>query len=197
MGRILGLVWYTVMIHCDDTLWWYTVMMHYYDTLLWYTVTIHYVTHCDDTVMIHCDDALWWCTVATNEDTFQKDARTIFTLCMLLSACWNKPAEAMLPLGVPLLPVVIMVVDIVILHPSPSCVNTTFLSSTVQTALGHTLSSGMVVSLFLALNLVVVIPLVISECFLNPLHNVVVLNVLYYFPTWCTSLPLLVFHVRL
>jgi hypothetical protein len=124
---------------------------------------------------------------ATNEDTstfifFQKDGCTICTCCLLLSACWNKPAEAMLPLDVPL-PVVIVEVDIVILHPRPSCVNSTFLSSTIQTAVGHTLSSGMVVSLFLALNLVVVIPFTISQCFLNPSHNVVVLNVLYYFPT--------------
>jgi hypothetical protein len=59
MGRILGLVWYTVMIHCDDTLWWYTVMMHYYDTLLWYTVTIHYA----DTLWWYCDDTLWWYAV--------------------------------------------------------------------------------------------------------------------------------------
>jgi hypothetical protein len=104
---------------------------------------------------------------ATNEDTstfifFQKDARTICTLGLLLSVCWNKPAEAMLPLGVPL-PVVIVLVDIVILHPRPSCVNRTFLSSTIQTALGHSLSSGMVASLCLALSLVVLIPLTISQ----------------------------------
>jgi hypothetical protein len=114
---------------------------------------------------------------ATNKDTFQKDARTICTFCLLLSACWNKPAEAMLPLGVPL-PMVVVVVDILSLHPRHSFVKSTVLSGTIQTAVGHALSSGMVVRFLVALHLVVVIPLTISQCCMNPSHNVVVPNVL-------------------